>query len=248
MAPRGGQIGVSLWRRISDVLADEIAKGRFAENERLPTSEVLSKRFSVHRHTVHKAIQHLEGEGIIRMERGRGTYFVVAPRTVRVGRRYRFNHNLSDPTVPSVRRIVDLSIEACAEDIKRALEIEKDALVLKVSVLGEEDGLPINLSENHFSTERNEELRAAFEKIQGSGRNSFTFTEVLASAGITDWRRASTHVRARRARPNEALALKLAVNDPILITSSLQTLEAGKPLWFSKSLYAASRTTLVIDL
>ena len=60
-------------------LAEDIASGALTTGERLPSSESLAARFSVNRHTVLKAISHLESEGLVRIERGRGAYAVVNP-------------------------------------------------------------------------------------------------------------------------------------------------------------------------
>ena len=54
-----------------------IAAGRLSVGERLPAARELAADIGVNFHTVRKAYQQLESEGLLRVERGRGT--TVAP-------------------------------------------------------------------------------------------------------------------------------------------------------------------------
>src|SRR5215469_4025220 len=69
--------GVTLWRRIADDLEQAIALGTHAAGERLPGEVEIAARFGVNRHTVRRALAGLTERGLVRAERGSGTY--VAP-------------------------------------------------------------------------------------------------------------------------------------------------------------------------
>src|SRR5882672_10134367 len=66
--------GMTVWRQISQTLAGEIDDGVLAPGQRLPASADLAARFGVNRHTVLRAISHLQVEGLVRTERGGGIY------------------------------------------------------------------------------------------------------------------------------------------------------------------------------
>jgi len=87
-------------------LAEDIASGALTTGERLPSSESLAARFSVNRHTVLKAISHLESEGLVRIERGRGAYAVVNPIELRLGARSWFEQNLRDGNRTPSRTVI----------------------------------------------------------------------------------------------------------------------------------------------
>src|SRR5258708_28130224 len=66
--------GVTLWRRIADDLEQAIALGTHAAGDRLPGEVEIAARFGVNRHTVRRALAELTERGLVRAERGSGTY------------------------------------------------------------------------------------------------------------------------------------------------------------------------------
>ena len=66
--------GVTLWRRIADDLEQAIALGTHAAGERLPGEVEIAARFGVNRHTVRRALAELTERGLVRAERGSGTW------------------------------------------------------------------------------------------------------------------------------------------------------------------------------
>ena len=66
--------GVSLWQQIATELENEIRQRRLLSGARLPTEMALAQRFGVNRHTVRRAVGALEEAGLVRAERGRGTF------------------------------------------------------------------------------------------------------------------------------------------------------------------------------
>ncbi len=70
---------VPLRYQLLEELRREIARGRFPPGQRLPTEQALMATYRVSRHTVREAIRDLINEGLVRIERGRGT-FAAPPR------------------------------------------------------------------------------------------------------------------------------------------------------------------------
>src|SRR5262245_55126894 len=86
--------GVSLWRQISESLIEDIRKGVLKNGAQLPADIAIAERFGVNRHTVRRAVSHLQNEGILRVERGRGTFVVSDVLEYRLGESTRFTANL----------------------------------------------------------------------------------------------------------------------------------------------------------
>ena len=63
-----------LWRRIADDIERSIVQGDVVPGERLPGEVEIADRFGVNRHTVRRALSELTGRGLVRAERGSGTY------------------------------------------------------------------------------------------------------------------------------------------------------------------------------
>src|SRR5215471_6463142 len=71
--------GVALWRQVADGIERGIADGLFAAGEKLPGETEIAETYRVNRHTVRRALAMLAERGLVRAERGSGTY-VEAPR------------------------------------------------------------------------------------------------------------------------------------------------------------------------
>lgn len=66
--------------QLTRILGDLILSGKLRPGERIPSENELSTSFSLSRMTVRKAISELVRRGVLRSEKGKGT-FVVNPRT-----------------------------------------------------------------------------------------------------------------------------------------------------------------------
>lgn len=66
--------GGPLWQQVLDDLRRRLDEGRF--DERFPTDRELMAQYGVSRHTVREAVRALQADGVVRRERGRGSYVV----------------------------------------------------------------------------------------------------------------------------------------------------------------------------
>ncbi len=70
-----------IWQVIAETLRAELADGRYAPGEKLPTEAQLAGRFGVNRHTVRRALSELGTEGLVWSRRGAGVFVSVPPAT-----------------------------------------------------------------------------------------------------------------------------------------------------------------------
>jgi GntR family transcriptional regulator len=66
------------WRQVRDILKERIASGRYRPGSRVPSERDLTQEFGIAATTAHKVLAALREEGLIRTERGMGS-FVVRP-------------------------------------------------------------------------------------------------------------------------------------------------------------------------
>src|SRR5919107_523901 len=75
MSPDGE--GITRWRRVADDIRSHIGDGIISDV--LPSELELAARYGVNRHTVRRAIAALTADGLLRVERGRGTFVNTKP-------------------------------------------------------------------------------------------------------------------------------------------------------------------------
>lgn len=65
---------IPFYFQLTELLTREIETGRWAVGDRLPSEPAICEQFGVSRTTVRQALAALESEGLIRREKGRGTF------------------------------------------------------------------------------------------------------------------------------------------------------------------------------
>src|SRR5437773_3767626 len=83
--------GVALWRQVADGIERDIADGMFAPGEKLPGETEIAESYKVNRHTVRRALATLAERGLVRAERGSGTYVEARPIPYPLRSRTRFS-------------------------------------------------------------------------------------------------------------------------------------------------------------
>src|ERR1700761_170228 len=74
MSMQDASTGVALWRQGADGLESGIAERTFAPGDKLPGETDIAETSRVNRHTVRRALATLAERGLVRAERGSGTY------------------------------------------------------------------------------------------------------------------------------------------------------------------------------
>ena len=186
------QDALPLYLQIADELRRNIEEAVFNVGDQLPTELELSKRFGVHRHTLRRAVDVLRQEGIVDVERGRGT-FVVAPIALPIGKRVRFNEALKAQSLRptwQVLRVVNINADP---KLAKRLEIDLGSAVILFERLYLIDGLPINISSSHFPGQRFPGLMAHCETYR-------SISQMLIKEYDCEHLRRSTRISARVAR------------------------------------------------
>lgn len=240
--------GVSLWRQIGETLAEEIEQGVFAADERLPPAADLAVRFSVNRHTVLKAISHLQSEGLVRIERGRGAHALVNPVQFRLGARHFFEQNLRENNLTPSRKILFVRTITASPEVASALKVSRAAKVIYVAVLGVADGIPINLSYGYFPPDRMPGIDDIYRELMEKPNTVWSTSKIYRKVGVKDFRRKRMRIRCRPPTREEAQHLKVGPNEYVLVTYVHQVDLNDNPVAYSETCYCGSRSEFVLDL
>lgn len=232
--------GVALWRQIQQAIEREIAAGTHKPGTRLPTEAELSARFAVNRHTVRRAMEELEGRGLIRIEQGRGSFVAEDVVDYPLGPRTRFSENIRRQNrAPEGRvlRVVEVAADAA---LAEALGLRRGRPVIVVERLALADGRPVVLGTHHFPAAR-------FPRLPALLAADPSISAALAACGVPDYRRLVTRITARLPTPEEAELLQQSRARPILATEAVNTDPAGAVVDVTFARYAAGRVQLVVD-
>lgn len=245
---RGGA-GYAVWRLIAEELRTDIAEGRVATGEKLPTEGELAERFAVNRHTVRQAVAALVSEGLVVSRRGSGSFVqAAAPLVHRIGLRTRLGASLGERAGAARAQVLEHRIEPASAEVARALRLVDAAPaqaagpigVLRIEAVRHLDGRPVSRSTHWFPAALAEALPDGFAA-------SGSITAALREAGVEDYLRASTSISARHATTAESADLELEPGAVVLVARSVDVLPDGTPIQFGITRFAAQRVVLDID-
>lgn len=240
--------GPELWRQVSDKLVQSIASGALSPGERLPASSKLAGEFSVHQHTVLKAIAHLQESGLLRVEQGRGTFVVEHPIAFRLGQQTWYEQNLSEQSRIPSRRVLDVHHGVASPEVQKGLGLCDGAFAVCAKLLGEADNVPIYLGWHYLPTDRFPSIAEVFEDLRARGARRIVFSELLSQFGVTDFSRTRARVRSRLPELEEARLLQCGPKTPLLETHITLVDQAREPIVYGVSAYCSDRVELAVDL
>ncbi len=232
--------GTAVWRQIEETLAAEIEAGAWSEGARLPTEAELSRRFSVNRHTVRRAVGALVDRGLIRVEQGRGAFVRENVLEYLVGRRTRFTENVRRANRMASGRSLSFQRMRSDRDVARKLRVNPGTAVLQFETVGEVDGRPLSYGIHWFPAKRFPQFMEAYEP-------SHSITRVMEHHGIPDYARAVTKVTARMPDAADADILQQPRARPVLFVESVNVDQTGTPVQLSHVRYSADRFQMVFE-
>lgn len=239
MATMDRKSGSTLWHQIGESLAADIAAGRLAPGDRVPTEPELMKRFGVSRFTVRQALSHLESKGLVRAEQGRGTFVHKGILDYTLSKKTRFSQNLIEQGFePGGELLLHEEIPA-SELVSSKLEIPSGSAVIHRRGLMTADGVPVELGDSYYPAAR-------FPDFEQRRLEHPTITGALRTYGITDYDRRWTTIEGRMPTIEEARLLRQPKSSPILTVSKLDVDQDGVPFAYSTSIWSAERVTFTV--
>lgn len=109
-----GSESATLADRVTELLSNQIRRGMYPVNARLPTEKVMTEQYGVSRTVIREAISRLKSEGLVESRQGSGTV-VQDPAAVEV---FRLGRDSANPALGIVRIL----------ELRRGIEAEMAAL------------------------------------------------------------------------------------------------------------------------
>ena len=231
--------GISLWRQVAEALRRGIQEGRYAGL--LPSEADLSARLGVNRHTLRRALAALAKEGILRTERGRGTFVAAQAPRIRypIGPRTRFSEAMLNQSLELSGRLIRAGRVAADAETAARLDCPVGAPLHRLESLRVVEGAPISRSVSLFPAER-------FPGIVVAYADCGTITGALAREGLADYRRAETRITAECADATDTELLGCAPGAAIIVSTALDTDLEGRPVQAISTRFLADRVEMVL--
>jgi GntR family transcriptional regulator, phosphonate transport system regulatory protein len=232
--------GVALWRQVADGIERGIADGSFAPGERLPGETEIAETYRVNRHTVRRALATLAERGLVRAERGSGTYVEAQRLAYPLRLRTRFSEIVGAGGQEPRGQMIDAAEDVATRELARELRLKTGAPLIRIEALRLADRTPICISTSWLSAERFPDAGTVFANLR-------SMTKLLAHYGVRDYRRASTRITAAIADATDAARLDLALGRPVLMVDATDVDPAGTPLVTKRARFAAERVEFLVE-
>jgi GntR family transcriptional regulator, phosphonate transport system regulatory protein len=234
-----------IYAKIADQLRQNIHQGVYQLGDQLPTEAKLAEQFAVNRHTLRQAIALLKNEGLLRVDRGRGTF--VAAKTIRypIGKRVRYNQTLKAQGWQARFQLIR-TLEVPADiAVAKGLEINYGDPVALIERLGLADEEPISVGAGYFPLKRFPDfLELKNIKILQEQQSISGFLQQVYGC---DHIRRSTCVSARLVQPRDAQWLQLPLNQPILLAESVNVDQTGYVIEYGVTRLRGDRMELFFE-
>ena len=229
----------TLWHSIATSIEDKIKSGRFAPGDRLPTEAEFVDEFRVNRHTVRRALTHLQDKDLVESVQGRGTFVRRPALRYEIGRRTRFSEALRKQAVRGGSETKAITLTSATPEVASALELNPRTKVIRLHRIGFVEDTPVSISYHYFSHERFPFFKNFYER-KGS------VTETLIASGVPDFFRKKTVVDAKMPSAEECATLNVPKHVPLLFTKAWNIDSFGRPLEYGECLFASDRVELEI--
>ena len=120
-----------------------IESGKLKPDDQLPTEESLCEKYGVSRGTVRQAIQQLDGEGVIRRERGNGTFVRAKQSQSALFSLEPFDKVLIRQGRTPSTKLLTAVITPATPQLTEKLQIPKNEPVIQISRIRLADDLPV---------------------------------------------------------------------------------------------------------
>lgn len=227
--------------QISDWLRDRIREGAYQPDEQLPSESQLGERFDVSRITVRRALQTLEGEGLIYRRQGLGSF--VARTRLRQGlvRLTDFVEDMQQAGLHASSRVLSFAGERAAADVASALGIEEGQKVFRLDRLRLGDEEPIALDRTWLPV-------FYAQLLQDRDLTRETIYEILERDFDITVLRGHFRIEAVNADADVAEPLNVPEGRALLLIERTSFTTGDKRVYFQRRYYRSDRVAYDLEL
>lgn len=222
-----------LYLQVTRAVAADIAAGRLAPGERLPSERRLCDGLGISRVTARRALRALVDEGLVEASAGRGWFVASGPLSEPPNRLLSFSAMGRARGLEPAARVLGTSVRSCTLDEADLLRIAPGAELFDLERLRLLDGLPVAVDRSRVPLVRCLQL----PRVDFSVASLY---ETLQACGVTPTN-ADFTVEAASAGKRDARLLDVAPETPLLVARQLTYDHEARPLELGHTVYRGDR-------
>lgn len=230
------------YAQLAELFRDAIRKGDWAPGRPLPSEQAIGEFFGISRTAVRQALAELVAEGLVRKEKGRGS-FVRGPRPAEfvVQELRGFFDEMTDKGKVVETEVLQLDITVAPAEEAALLKIPTGSKVVELERLRRVDGEPICVVRTLLPSPR-------FAGLTGQELSGASLYEILRTAFGVEPRSGSRTVEAVAADRRRARLLGVRSGSPLLRLTAVNLDQSGEPFEHFTAWYRADRTSFHIEI
>lgn len=232
---------IPLYFQIQERLANQIQSGGLQIGDMLPGEEDLCRMYGVSRMTARQSLQALKHQGLVRSEKGRGT-FVIQPKVEKkIAHLAGFSAEMRSLGMKPSSRVLEQATKPASPEIAHSLGVAPGSPLLEVHRLRLADALPLAIEQVWLSLAQ----FPGIDKIDFA--RSSLYTTLRERYGV-EVGSADEIIEARSSTSREAKLLGISPRSSLLVISRTIRTVQGKPVEAALSLYRGDRYRAVLNI
>jgi GntR family transcriptional regulator len=232
---------VPLYVQIAGSLLDRIESGQLSPGDRIPPERELSDMLSVNRMTVRRALNMLEGQGLLLRRQGDGTY-VAQPKIERQASQvFPFTKGMETRGYKPGTKLITFEKRPSSTSIANQLDLPVSAPVFRVFRLRLLNQEPVMLEEFTIPAH----LFPDFERHNLSNRSLYEIFATEYNITISQARQSLEPVIASE---YEAGLLEIEAGSPLMLERRLAFNQEQQPVEYSRDLYRGDRFRFITEV
>jgi len=231
---------VPCYSQLSEILLEQIRTGAFPPGVQLPTEIAISKKYKLNRHTVRRAIDKLEAEGLVYKIKGKGTFLAKTKIPYMVSEKTKFTTSILMAGLQPDARLVETYEVIAGDEFSIKLNIKPTDKVSVLEILRYADEIPFCHTTSFLSAKK-------FPGIRDLLSGSFSLYRLLEEHyGIEASRKSSTF---EVCMPNDQdmEILEISPKTPLLVVASLSESQNGDIVEYCLTKFRGDLCSITVD-
>jgi GntR family phosphonate transport system transcriptional regulator len=236
-----GAVATPRYLELADRIAAALDRGEWKAGERLPPDGQLAGEHGVNRHTVARALEHLQRKGLVARVKGHGTFVSPGRLEYRIAAHMSFSNSVARLGLRNRQRILRVERRAADAELAERLNIPLGSPVVTLERVRYAGDIPLAMLRKHYSD----------AVVPGFERHLDGF---LSTRAVIRHRYGLEVVRARsdiEIEPADAYVapqLGVPTGAPLLRIASLDTLPDGTPVEYGHGYFRGDAARVQVTL